>query len=47
MGWCGPAAGLCGRQTSCDVCLSTHQSILADFKNTYLLILSANQLLLE
>jgi hypothetical protein len=47
MGWSGPAAGLCGRQTSCDVYMSSNQSVSGDFKNTYLLILPAIQLLLE
>jgi serine protease len=47
MGWSGQAAGLCGRQTSCDVYMSSNQTISGDFKNTYLLILPAIQLLLE
>ena len=47
MGWSGQAAGLCGRQTTCDVYMSSNQSISGDFKNTYLLILPAIQLLLE
>jgi hypothetical protein len=47
MGWSGQAAGICGRKTSCDVYLSSNQSISGDFKNTYLLILPAIQLLLE
>jgi len=47
MGWSGPAAGLCGRQTSCDVYMSTNQSISGSFRNTYVLIMPAIQLLLE
>ena len=46
MGWSGPAAGLCGRQTSCDVYMSTNQSISGSFKNTYVLIMPAIKLLL-
>ena len=47
MGWSGQAAGICGRQSSCSVYMLANQSISGDFKNTYLLILPAIQLLLE
>ena len=46
MGWAGAAAGLCGRNTSCDVYMASNQSISADFKNTYTLIMPAINLLL-
>ena len=47
LGWSGQAAGMCGRQISCDVYTSSNQSISGDFKNTYVLIMPAIQLLLE
>jgi uncharacterized repeat protein (TIGR02543 family) len=47
MGWTGQAAGMCGRQTTCNIYMSSNQSISADFKNTYVLIQPAIQLLLD
>jgi hypothetical protein len=48
MGWRGLAASACpGRETTCEVWMGVDQTVFAEFRNTYLLILPAIQLLLE